>query len=85
MEKTIQVQAESGLHARPASLLVREAGQFQSQLTLTKNGKSVDLKSILGVMSLAVSKGDEVTIRAEGVDEAEAVERLAAMCEQFAE
>jgi phosphotransferase system HPr (HPr) family protein len=79
VEQTVTIRNRSGLHARPASLLVQEASRFQSQVTLTKGDKTVDLKSILGVMSLAVMAGDTVVIRADGVDEREAVDRLVAL------
>ncbi|MBX6352898.1 MAG: HPr family phosphocarrier protein [Thermoflavifilum sp.] len=80
-EATVTIRNRSGLHARPASLLVQEASRFQSQLSLTKGDKTVDLKSILGVMSLAVMAGDTVTLRAEGPDEQEALTRLVELIE----
>ncbi len=83
VKATIKLKSDSGLHARPASLLVREAGKFKSELTLIKDDKKVDLKSILGVMSLAVAKGETVVIEAEGVDEQEAVDHLVSFCKQL--
>lgn len=80
---SVEIQSETGLHARPASLLVREAGKFSSKLSLVKNDKKVDLKSILGVMSLAVSKGETVEIEAEGTDEEEALSHLIEFCKQL--
>ncbi|KRL85621.1 MULTISPECIES: phosphocarrier protein HPr [Lacticaseibacillus] len=65
--------ADSGIHARPATLLVQSASKFQSDVNLAYNGKSVNLKSIMGVMSLGVGKGADVTITAEGADEADAI------------
>ncbi len=79
--KTVVVKNKSGIHARPASLLVREATRFQSRLILGKNGMEVDLKSILGLMSLAVMSGDTIVIKADGVDECEALEHLADLFE----
>lgn len=76
VEKQVTVTSKSGLHARPASVLVKEAGRFVSQLTLNKAGKAVDMKSILGVMSLAVMPGEMVVIQAEGSDEQEAIQHL---------
>lgn len=67
---------ELGLHARPAGLLVKEAGKFQSAVTMEANGKSGDAKRILGVMSMGVKKGCEVTIKTEGSDEEEAAKAL---------
>jgi phosphotransferase system HPr (HPr) family protein len=81
VEQSIVVQNKSGLHARPAALLVKEASKFQSKLFLRKNGKEVDLKSILGLMSLAVMSGETVDIIAEGADEQEAITHLVSLFE----
>lgn len=75
-EQTYKITAETGIHARPATQLVNKAGQFESEITLDYNGKSVNLKSIMGVMSLGVGQGAEVTIKAEGPDEKEAITAL---------
>ncbi|MFW7395599.1 phosphocarrier protein HPr, partial [Vagococcus fluvialis] len=61
------------IHARPATLLVQTASKFSSDINLEYKGKSVNLKSIMGVMSLGVGQGADVTISAEGADEAEAI------------
>lgn len=68
-----------GLHARAAARLVQVASQFQSRIALSKDGRTVDGKSILGVLMLAGALGDRLTIRAEGKDEVEAIESLAAL------
>ncbi|MGX7200358.1 phosphocarrier protein HPr [Enterococcus nangangensis] len=74
MEKRdFHIVAETGIHARPATLLVQTASKFNSDINLEYKGKSVNLKSIMGVMSLGVGQGSEVTISAEGADEAEAI------------
>ncbi|SDH76054.1 phosphocarrier protein HPr [Alteribacillus bidgolensis] len=75
-QKTFTITNDTGIHARPATQLVNKAGQFSSELTLEYNGKSVNLKSIMGVMSLGVGKGAEVTITAEGGDEEEAIQAV---------
>jgi catabolite repression HPr-like protein len=75
-EKTVTVELEQGLHARPASTFVQKTRNFESKVTLTKAGKCVDAKSILGLMSLAVAKGSVITITAEGKDEVDAVDAL---------
>lgn len=67
-EKTFKITSETGLHARPATTLVNKAGQYESEITLDYKGKSVNLKSIMGVMSLGVQKGAEVTIKTDGSD-----------------
>ncbi|KFZ39670.1 MULTISPECIES: HPr family phosphocarrier protein [Thermoactinomyces] len=76
VEKKVTVQLETGLHARPAALFVQEANKFASDIFVVKGNKKVNAKSIMGIMSLAVSRGTEITITAEGSDEEEAVEKL---------
>lgn len=65
---------ETGIHARPATMLVQTASKFDSDVQLEYNAKKVNLKSIMGVMSLGVGKDAEITIYAEGSDEKEAIE-----------
>jgi len=72
-EKTFTITSDSGLHARPATVLVNKAGQYQSEISLTYNGRTVNLKSIMGVMSLGVPKGSQIVIEADGNDGDEAV------------
>jgi phosphocarrier protein len=67
-EKTFTITGESGLHARPATVLVQTVGQFDSDVNLEYNGRTVNLKSIMGVMSLGVPSGGQVKITAEGSD-----------------
>lgn len=74
MEKReYHVVAETGIHARPATLLVQAASKFASEITLEYKEKKVNLKSIMGVMSLGVGKGSDVVITAEGEDEVDAI------------
>ncbi|THE11786.1 phosphocarrier protein HPr [Bacillus timonensis] len=75
-EKTFKVTSESGIHARPATVLVQAASKYNSDIQLEYNGKSVNLKSIMGVMSLGIGQGAEVKIVAEGSDETEAIATL---------
>ncbi|ESU34057.1 phosphate ABC transporter permease [Bacillus sp. 17376] len=77
MEKQVEVKLKTGLQARPAALFVQEANRFSSDIFLEKDGKKVNAKSIMGLMSLAVSAGTSVNLIAEGNDEEEAVEKLA--------
>ena len=78
MEKReFKVIAEKGIHARPATLLVQAASKFSSDINLEYSGKSVNLKSIMGVMSLGVGQGSEISISAEGDDEKEAIDAIA--------
>ena len=76
-KKDFNVIAETGIHARAATLLVQTASKFNSDINLEYKGKSVNLKSIMGVMSLGVGQGSDVTITAEGTDEAEAIAAIA--------
>jgi phosphocarrier protein len=72
-ERTYKITADTGVHARPATLLVNKAGQYEAELELTFKEKTVNLKSIMGVMSLGIPKGAEVKITANGGDEEEAL------------
>lgn len=71
--QTFSITAETGVHARPATLLVNKAGQYNSEVELSYKGKKVNLKSIMGVMSLGIPKGAEIEVSAEGNDEEEAL------------
>ncbi|MYL35283.1 phosphocarrier protein HPr [Pontibacillus yanchengensis] len=75
-QQTVKITANDGVHARPATVLVQEAGKYQSEVTLEYNGKDVNLKSIMGIMSLGIPSGAEVTFKAEGNDEDEALEAI---------
>ncbi|MBH5333060.1 phosphocarrier protein HPr [Lactiplantibacillus plantarum] len=75
-KKEFHIIADTGIHARPATLLVQSASKFNSEITLQYQDKSVNLKSIMGVMSLGVGKDADVTISAEGADEADAIAAL---------
>ncbi|WP_141432994.1 HPr family phosphocarrier protein [Bacillus sp. 03113] len=76
VEKQVVVKLRTGLQARPAALFVQEANRFSSDVFLEKGGKKVNAKSIMGLMSLAVNPGSEITLIAEGHDESEAIEEL---------
>ena len=71
--KSFLIIDETGIHARPATILVQTATKFESDIELEYNSKKVNLKSIMGVMSLGVGKGAEVTIYADGKDEEDAL------------
>ena len=74
--KDVEIKNKLGLHARAAAKLVHAATRFKADLKVTKGSEEVDAKSILGVLLLAAGKGSTITIRAEGDDEAEAVQAL---------
>lgn len=68
-----------GIHARPAGMLAKKAGEFQSKVSLAKGGKAVELKRMMALMGLGVHCGDTVTFTAEGPDEAEAAAAFQAL------
>lgn len=76
IEKNFTIISESGLHARPATALVGAASRFGSDIVLNYNEKTVNLKSIMGVMSLGIAKDAKVTIKVDGDDEERAMEKL---------
>ena len=75
-EKQFKIIAETGIHARPATTLVQAASKFDADINLEYKGKKVNLKSIMGVMSLGVGQGADITISAVGGDEQEALASL---------
>ncbi|MBU5467223.1 phosphocarrier protein HPr [Virgibacillus sp. MSJ-26] len=75
-EQTFKITADTGVHARSATLLVNKAGQFESEVEMSYNDKTVNLKSIMGVMSLGIPKGAEIKITADGSDEEEAIKGI---------
>jgi phosphocarrier protein len=72
-EKTFTVTAETGIHARPATVLVQTASKYDADVNLEYNGKTVNLKSIMGVMSLGIPQGSQIKIIASGGDADEAI------------
>ena len=81
-EKTVTVASSVGLHARPASLFAQAAAKVGVPVTLTSAaGKSVNAASILGVLSLGIGHGEQVTLAAEGEGADAAVEELATLLE----
>lgn len=77
------IKNKVGLHARPASLFVKEANRFESDITIEANGTEVDGKSILSVMTLGAGKGTCVIIGADGKDEKEAIDTLLQTLDAF--
>lgn len=81
VSKQVVVKNESGLHARPASVLVKTASKFKSDFFIKMYGYKVNGKSILGVMTLAAESGAEMELILEGPDEEEALQQLATLFE----
>ncbi|KXS41385.1 MAG: phosphotransferase system HPr (HPr) family protein [Candidatus Frackibacter sp. T328-2] len=81
VQQPVKITNETGLHARPASMLVQTANNFESEIKLIKGKDESNAKSIMGIMSLAITKDTEVVIQADGSDEKEAVKKLASLIE----
>jgi len=76
LSKTIVVQNQVGLHARPATFFIQKSNEFKSSIWVEKDERRVNAKSLLGVLSLGITKGMEITIITDGTDEKEAIEAL---------
>ena len=76
IKRTTKIVNKLGLHARPSAQLVTTASRFNSEVYFSKGGLRVNGKSILGVMMLAAEVGSELTVEADGPDEAAAMEEL---------
>ncbi len=76
IQKEVILQNPSGLHARPASEFVREAARHACDIRIIKGDKVLNGKSIMALLSAGISKGDAVTLQAEGPGEAEALDSL---------
>ncbi|MBE6531908.1 MAG: HPr family phosphocarrier protein [Ruminococcaceae bacterium] len=77
ISRGVTIRNSVGLHARPATFFVQKANSFKSSIWVEKEDCRVNAKSLLGVLSLGISKGTAITLIADGVDEADAVEGLA--------
>lgn len=75
--KKVVVQLAQGMHARPAAVFVGQASQFQSEVLLSSGGTTVNGKSIMGILMLALSPGSEVELQVDGADEEQAIQVLA--------
>ncbi|AKL94152.1 phosphotransferase system, phosphocarrier protein HPr [Clostridium aceticum] len=81
LEKKITVKSETGLNARAASLLVREATKFKAESYVIKDGNEYNCKSIMNIMSMLLRQGEEVLLKAEGSDAEKALKALAHLIE----
>lgn len=73
ISKEIVINNQVGLHARPATFFIQKANEFKSSIWVEKDERRVNAKSLLGVLSLGIVKGTEITIIADGVDQDEAI------------
>ena len=81
VSKEVIVNNGTGLQARPATLLVKKASSFKSDVSIEFNGKKANVKSLIGVLSLGVTKGANITVTASGDDETLAAEEIAKLIE----
>jgi phosphocarrier protein len=77
--KEVVVQNQVGLHARPATFFIQKANEYKSSIWVEKDERKVNAKSLLGVLSLGITKGLTISIIAEGSDEEEAVNELVSL------
>jgi phosphotransferase system HPr (HPr) family protein len=73
----VEIRNETGLHARPASIFVKQAQKFQSTITVRLNDRTINAKSILQVLALGADQGTMIEICADGQDEQQAIDTLA--------
>lgn len=76
------IKDELGIHARPAGMLAKEAKNYKSTITITKEGKSAEVTRLLALMSLGVKRGQTIEISVEGEDEDTAFEGVKAFFEE---
>jgi len=79
IKRTVTISNKLGLHARASAKLTKIAGGFRSDIHMSRNGRRVNAKSIMGVMMLAAGLGTEVEIETEGADEGPAMDALVAL------
>ena len=77
--REVTVLNEVGLHARPATFFIQKANEFKSFITIAKDERKVNAKSLLGVLSLGIIKGTKIVLTADGADETEAIDELEAL------
>lgn len=85
LSKSYTIVHPSGFHVRPVKLFVHAATQFNCKVTIVKGTKRINGKSSLGLLSLGLAKGDEVTLEVDGEGEEEALKELGAMLEKIYE
>ncbi len=78
-QREIEIINKLGLHARASAKLTQLAAKYPCEVSLSRNGRKVNAKSIMGVMMLAANKGSKVTLETDGTNEAEAIEALATL------
>jgi len=82
VEETAVVQNQAGIHVRPSGIIIEEIGEYEGTVTAESNGFSVELNSVMGLLSLGLVQGDEVTIKVEGPDEEEVAAQVKELFER---
>ncbi|WP_027339114.1 HPr family phosphocarrier protein [Halonatronum saccharophilum] len=80
-ERVVKINNETGIHARPASMIVQEANKFSADVLIEKDGTEVNAKSIMGIMSLGISNSVEIKVKADGEGAQEAVDAIVKLIE----
>lgn len=83
ISKEVEIINKLGLHARASTKLTQTASQFASEVWITRNGRRVNAKSIMGVMMLAAAKGSTITLETNGSDEQAAMDALTALITDY--
>ncbi len=83
VQKTVEITNPTGLHARPAAEFTKIASQIESDVFLEKDGKRVNAKSILGLLTLGISQGDKIEVITDGADEQEGLDKLVDLIENL--
>jgi phosphocarrier protein HPr len=82
-QREVEIVNKLGLHARASAKLTQLAARYQSEVQMSRNGRKVNAKSIMGVMMLAAGKGSKVVIETEGPDESDAMEAIIALIADY--
>jgi len=82
-QKEVEIVNKLGLHARAAAKLTQLAAKYQCDVSLARNGRKINAKSIMGVMMLAAGKGSHVTLEVDGPDETDAMNAIVALINDY--
>jgi phosphocarrier protein HPr len=82
-QREVEIINKLGLHARASAKLTQIAAKYQCDVTLARNGRKVNAKSIMGVMMLAAGKGSRIVLETDGADETQAMEAIAALIADY--
>jgi len=83
LQREVEVINKLGLHARAAAKLTQLAAKYQSEVSIGRNGRKINAKSIMGVMMLAAGKGAKITLETDGPDEVEAMDAIVALINDY--